>query len=157
MMTIVMALEGVLVGRDDDIDLVQEQLDPVGFTLYAGLSRHNRVILATKQDRRMVDHWCRLNGLSTHQGIDPLDDHTVRRLRAAGFTPELYIDANPERAAAALRNGVQTMMFTRPLYSRVSHRPDMDTTALQKPWGQIVAESKAQRAARALPLPDEED
>lgn len=154
-MTIVMALEGVLAGREDDIDLAQEQLDPVGFVLYAGMSRHNRVILATRLERRLVDHWCRINGLATHQGVDPLDDRTIRRLRAAGFSPDLYIDAHPERAATALRNGVPTMLFTRPLYARAGHRPDMDTTSLQKPWNQIVKESRAQRAARAIPVPED--
>jgi hypothetical protein len=147
-----MALEGVLAGRDDDVELVQEQLDPVGSILYASLSRHNRVILATRQERRLVDHWCRINGLVAHQGVEPLGDSTVRRLRAAGFSPDLYIDANPERAATALKHGVPVMLFTRPLYSRAGHRPDIVTTGLQKPWAQVVAESQAQRAARALPV-----
>lgn len=156
-MTIVLALEGVLAGRDDDVDLAQTQLEPLGHTLYASLSKHNRLILATNLERRLVDHWCRINGLTTHQGVDRLDQRVVRRLRAAGFSPELYIDADGERTAAALRDGVPVMLYTRPLYARVGFRPDITTTGLQKNWGQIVAESTAQRAARALPAPADDD
>lgn len=155
-MTIVMALEGVLAGRSDDIDLTQEQVDPMALVLYNGLSRFNKVLLATNYERPKVDHWCRIYGLTLHQGVDRLDERTVRRLRAAGFAPDLYIDHDGARVAAALREGVATMLHTRPLYARPGHRPDLVTTGLQKNWGQIVAESQAQRSARALPQLDDE-
>ena len=74
----------------------------------------------------------------------------MRRLRAAGETPTLFIDANPYRAAAALRDGVATMLFARPLYARQSHRPDLGQPSRQ--WAEIIAESQAQRAARQRPV-----
>lgn len=147
--TIVIALEGVLAGKDDDIELTQTQLDPVGHLLYASLGR-SRLVLATKQERRFVDHWCRLNGLSAHAMITMLDDHTVQRLRGAGEVIDLYIDHDGDRAAAALKNGVPVMLFSRPLYARASHRPDLPP--LQRPWAEVVREAQTQRAARARPI-----
>lgn len=150
--TVIMALEGVLAGRDDDIDLAQTQLDPVGHLLYASLGR-SRLLLATRLERRLVEHWCRINGLVVHDGIVPLDDRTVLRARGAGETVDLYIDHDGDRAAASLRNGCATMLFSRPLYARASHRPDLPQ--LKRPWAQVVRESQAQRAARR-PAPVEE-
>ncbi len=151
--TVVMVLEGILAGRDDDVELTQTQLDPLGHLLYASLSR-SRVVLATKLDRRFVEHWCRLNNLATHASITSLDDRTVLRLRAAGEAVDLYIDHDGERAATALRNGVPTMLFTRPLYARAGHRPDL--AQLQRPWAEIVQESQAQRAAMAAARADDD-
>lgn len=148
--TVVLALEGVLAGKDDDVVLTQTQLESTGHVLYACMARAGRLVLATNLDRRLVDHWCSINGLTGHSAITALDDRVVRRLRAAGEAPTLYIDANPERAAAALRDGVATMLFAQPLYARQSHRPDLGQPSRQ--WATIVAESQAQRAARARPV-----
>lgn len=150
--TIIMALEGVLAGRDDDVDLAQTQLDPVGHLLYASFAR-SRLLLATVLERRLVDHWCRINGLTTHQQLIRLDERTILSARGAGETVDLYIDHNGDRAAAALRNGVAAMVFTRPLYARASHRPDLPQ--LRRPWDQVVRESQAQRAARKPVLSDD--
>lgn len=141
-----MALEGVLAGRDDDIELSQAQLEPAGHLLYASLAR-TRLVLATRQERRLVDHWCRLNGLQSHASIVFLDDRTIQRARGAGEVIDLYIDHDGARTASALRNGVPILLFSRPLYARASHRPDLPQ--LQRPWAEVVAESQAQREARA--------
>lgn len=152
--TVIMALEGVLAGKDDDIELTQTQLDPVGHLLYASLAR-SRLVLATKQERRLVDHWCRLNGLQSHSGITFLDDRTIMRARSAGEVVDLYIDHDGDRAAAALRNGVTTIVFSRPLYARAGHRPDLPQ--LRRPWAEVVRESQAQREARArVSVPDDD-
>jgi hypothetical protein len=58
--------------------------------------------------------------------------------------------AYPERAAAALREGVPTMLYSRPRYARASHRPDLPQ--LRRPWAELVAESKAQETARRRPV-----
>lgn len=152
--TVVISLEGVLAGKDDDVELTQCQLDPVGHLLYASLAR-SRVVLATRQERRLVDHWCRLNGLNAHAAVTALDERTVLRLRGAGEVIDLYIDHDGDRAAAALKNGVPVMLFSRPLYARASHRPDLPP--LQRPWAEVVREAQAQRAARArVSVPDDD-
>ena len=153
--TVVIALEGVLAGKDDDVNLAQSQLEPTGHVLYACMAKAGRLVLASNIDRRLVDHWCAINGLTGHAAFTSLDDRIVRRLRAAGEAPTLYIDANPDRAAAALRDGVATMLFARPLYARQSHRPDLGQPSRQ--WAQIVAESQAQRAARNTPVLSPDD
>lgn len=153
--TVVLTLEGVLGGKDDDVDLTTTSLDPLGHALYIGLSKVSRLVIASAVERRFVEHWLRLNYLSSHQAVTALDDRLVARLRAGGENVELVIDANAERAAASLRNGVPTMLFTRPLYARAGHRPDLPQ--LQRPWAEVVAESQRQRAARALPVPSDDD
>lgn len=153
--TVVLALEGVLAGDDDDVELSQASLNPVGGLLYNSFGRTSRLVLATNLERRLVDHWCRINGLSLHAAIERLDDRTVRRLRAAGEVLDLYIDSNEERTAQALRSGVPTLFLAKPLYARAGHRPDLGTPPL-RPWRQIVAEAGAQRAARALPVPEDD-
>lgn len=144
--TVVIALEGVLCGKDDHAQLTQEPLQPLAHLLYASFARTSRLVLATNNDRLLVEHWCRQFGLGSHQSLTPLDERTVLRLRAGGDNVELYIDSNADRAAAAVRNGVATMLFQAPLFARAGHRPDI--VQRTKPWAQVVEESRAQRAAR---------
>ncbi len=115
--------------------------------LYAALSLLGKLVVATGLEPRLVRHWCRLNGLTKHTTLVPLTERTVTALRAHGEVVTLYVDSDPERTAAALRNGVPTLLYTRPLYARASHRPDLPQ--LQRPWAEVVAESRAQRTARA--------
>lgn len=146
--TIVLALEGVLAGRDDDVDLASTMLDPVGSLLYSGLAASSRLILATSLDRRMVAHWCRTVGLAAHLDTTALDTKVVGRLRAGGDNPILYIDSNPERVAAAMRDGVPSMLFSRPLFARAGHRPDLVGERLPRPWSEITHEASTQQAVR---------
>lgn len=149
--TTVIALEGVLAGRPEElVDLTQTPLEATGFGLYVALGTTSKLVLATNLDRRLVAHWCRVNGLTAHSTTISLDERAVIQLRANGENVGLYVDSDAERAATALRNGVPTLLFTRPLFARAGFRPDLPQ--LQKPWAQLVAESKAQRAARVSPL-----
>jgi len=152
MSTTVMALEGVLCGRHDEpVDLVTEQPVPAALALFHGLQRTGKIVLASSQERRLVEHWCRNNGISGYASVVPLNERSVTSLRANGEDVGLYIDADPERAAGALRHGVPTLLFTRPLYARAGHRPDLPQ--LQRPWASVVAEAKAQRSARGAHVP----
>lgn len=152
--TVVLVLEGVLAGRDDEVELTQSQLDPVGHLLYASFGR-SRLLLATRLDRRFVDHWCRLNMLNQHAGIVPLDDKLIQRMMASGDKPELYIDHDGQRCAVAIRSGVNSLLFTRPLYATVTPGAS-SLPGLQRPWADAVRESQAQRAKRRVPVPDDE-
>lgn len=157
MNTVVIALEGVLAVGGDDMDLVNAQVDDAGRLLYATFAARARLLLATRQERRLVDHWCRLQGMTHHQGLVALDDRVVGRLRAAGEVLDLYIDADGDRAAAALRHGVPTLLFSRPLFARMGHRPDLARTLTKpRPWATLVAEARAQREAKTIPLTEEE-
>lgn len=146
--TVVLCLEGVLAGTDDTVNLAQTMLDPTGALLYTGLAQSSRLILATALDRRMVGHWCRTVGLTAHMDTCGLDTKTIGRLRSGGDNPTLYIDANQERVAAALQDGVASMLFTRSLFARASHRPDLVGSRLPRPWNQIQNEFRAQEVAR---------
>lgn len=146
--TVVMVLEGVLAGRDDEAELTQTQLDPTGHLMYASFSR-SRLLLATRQDRRFVDHWCRLNLLNQHAGIVMLDDKLIQRMRASGDTPDLYIDHDGQRCGAAIRAGVNSLLFTRPVMVRAGAKPT-SLPPLQRTWAQAVRESQASRQRPVL-------
>lgn len=150
MSTIVLVVEGVLAGKSDDIDLSQTQADPAVLQLYAGLARAGRLLLASTQERRLLDHWCRLNGLTAHQGVTALDERTIIRLRAAGEDVALYVDHDGQRAAIALRNGVHAMLYTKPSFARASHNPTV--AQLRRPFSEVLAEAQGQREARAQPV-----
>lgn len=155
MNTVVIALEGVL-ARGEDI--VTAQVDDAAKILYATFAASSRLLLATGYERRLVDHWCRLQGMTHHQGLTGLDERVVGRLRAAGEVVDLYIDADGDRAAAALRHGVPTMLFSRPLFARAGHRPDLARTLTKpKPWAQLVAETRAQSQAKTITVTEEDE
>lgn len=135
MSTTIIALEGVLV---------------VALQLYAALQYAGKVVLASNEPRALVEHWCRINGVRGYATVVLLSERSITSLRANGEDVGLYIDADPERAANALRSGVPTMLFSKPLYARASHRPDLPQ--LQRPWAAMVAESKSQRIARDAPV-----
>lgn len=144
-----MALEGVLAGQDSDVDLLRSPLHGDALQLYAAFAQLGKLVVATNLEQRLVRHWCRLNGLTRHTTLVPLSERTVTSLRAHGEVVSLYVDNDPERTAAALRNGVPTLLYARPLYARAGHRPDLVRRHQAKPWAELVAESQAQRTARA--------
>ena len=148
METAVIALEGVLAGRDDRVNLAQTMLDPTGAMLYTGLASSTRLILATAVDRRMAQHWCRTQGLTGHMDLTALNSGTIGRMRASGDNPLIYIDADPERVAAALRDGVPSLLFTRPMFARAAHRPDLAGERLPREWEKITGEKQRQSIAR---------
>ena len=155
-LTIAMVVEGVLAGRDDDCELAQAMCEPLGQSLYTSFARTARLVLLTTFERRLADHWLRMNGLQLHAGVYPLDGGTIRRLRAAGETPDLYVDHDSERGAAAVREGVPTMLLVRPLYARAGfHRAELP--GLQRPWAAAIGEQAAQREQRARPVFDDND
>jgi hypothetical protein len=153
--TFVMVLEGVIAGRDDDIELSQAMCDPMGQALYLALARVGRVVLCTKQNRSLVDHWCSVNGMRNHAAVYPLDAQIIRRMRAAGETPDLYIDWHSERAAQAVKDGVQTMLYVKPMFARAGFQRS-DLPGLQRPFAAIIAEQAAQREARSRPIVDDD-
>jgi hypothetical protein len=146
--TAVVALEGVLAGRDDAVNLSQTALDPTGGMMYAGLAASTRLVVATAVDRRLAQHWCRIQGLTGHMDLTALDERTIKRMRASGDNPRLYIDANPDRVAAALRDGVPALLFSRPMFARADHRADLSGERLPKEWAEVTREQKAQQRAR---------
>jgi hypothetical protein len=146
--TAVVALEGVLAGRDDAVNLSQTALDPTGGMMYAGLAASTRLVVATAVDRRLAQHWCRVQGLTAHIDLTALDERIISRMRASGDSPMLYVDANPDRVAAALRDGVPAMLFSRPMFARAEHRADLTGDRLPKEWAEITAEHQAQQSAR---------
>lgn len=151
MSTTVLVVEGVLAGRDDDADLAREAPDDLAQHLYSSMSRVGRLVLASRVDRRLVEHWCRVHGFTAHGGVTALSSRTVTALRAQGEDVALYVDHDGERAAAVLKSGVPTMLFAKPLYARAAHRPS-GMPQLARPFAAVLAEARLQRADRALPV-----
>lgn len=155
MSVVVLVVEGVLVDAHSVSELAQAHAaSPAGVTLLTGLAKQNRVLLATRLERRLVTHWCRRALLDVHDGIVPLDDQDpVGKLRGMGETIDLWVDSDPDRAAAVLREGVTTLLFAKPVYARSAHRPDLPQ--LRRPWTAMVGERDAQQSARRLPVHDD--
>lgn len=154
--TIVMTLEGILAGRDDDVRLQSALVEPLGRAMYTSFASVARVVLLTKSDRRLADHWLASNGMTQHAAVYPLTDHAVPRLRASGETPDLYLDHHPERAAHALKDGCNTMLLAKPLISRSGFQRS-DLPGLQRPFAAIMAEQGVQQEVRSRPVWDEDE
>jgi hypothetical protein len=154
--TYVMVLEGVLVGIDDRADLRREAPDVLGQSIYRSLSAGGRLVLATRTDRRVVEHWLRLYNLGAHGGVETLSATLVDRLRASGEDPTLYVDHDGERAAGWMAQGVAVAVVARPLYARLQHRPDISggDGHVPRPWTAIAAEQRSQNALRERPVLD---
>lgn len=151
MSTVVLVVEGVLAGRDDDVELAQTPPETAALQLYgAMLAMAGRLVLASNLDRRLLQHWLRAAGMSGYASIVPLGESTVTKLRSTGENVSLYVDHDGERTAYALRSGVPTLLYARPLYARAGHRPDLPQ--LRRPWAEVIAESRAQREARKAPV-----
>lgn len=155
-LTVAMTLEGVLAGRDDDIQLAQAMCEPLGKSLFVALATTARMVLLTNQDRRLAEHWLAHNGCTQYSALLPLTDGIVRRLRAGGETPDLYIDWSPSRCAQAVKDGVVTMLHARPLYARSGFQRT-GLPGLQRPFAQVERELAAQKDQRSRPVYDEDE
>jgi len=132
----------------------------VGLEMYHALAARFRVVLdSDHEDLDQIEHWCQVNGLKRHPLVLPLDaaeaplepvDVRLAHLaewRAQGFEVALYVTADPTVAAAAMRQGVTTLLFAHPRFARPEYRPDHEQQAV-RPWDEIEDEITKQMALR---------
>lgn len=152
--TTVIVVEGVL--RQNVGDGVIRQ----GQHLYHGLKETSKIALVSNHlDTENVERWLSLNGFTDHpyffgaQVDDPWGAAGTRmrqltRLREGGNFVELVIEPNPEITASLMAEGVSTLTFLHPKYTRPEFRPDHSGEPV--PWDSLVAEVERQESLRAL-------
>lgn len=149
-----MGVEGVL-GRERP----GQPLVPIqsAMLLYHALAPHWSLGLCSlrhTRERETLEHWLAVQGMAHHSYIlwaedwdeDPIDTRMrqLQLLRGQGNV-EMMIDADPKVVAKALHQGVPSLLFSHPSYSRPEHRPDVSTADRIRPWSAITEEVELQR------------
>lgn len=146
--TVLLAANGVL---HDDNWRVNEQ----GRVLLHALSATYRVVVGL--DHYDVDRfgmWAKMQGLKGWQEILPSlvpsalrggDERLaqIENLKGRGYAVAFLVDNSPDRVAAAMREGVNGLLFAHAKFQRPEWRPDY--VAKVKPWADIAAEIENQR------------
>lgn len=138
MSTAVLSVEGIL--RKDNKDPI-----PEGLMLFRTLVVNYRVVLSTDSDPKEIDHWLKTNYVFdygvVYSGADFYDGQPIkmRHLDLARVDGKvmLYVDSDPDMCAAALEQGVPTLLFASPSYFQ-SHRSI-------KSWDVITEEQVRQK------------
>lgn len=131
---------------------------PSGTLLYRALTEITNVaLIADEQTEEQVKHWLLVNDLTEHNYLvmaketDP-EDPGERRVQqvtrlAATAAVDLAIEADPARAEALIRDGVATLLYMHPAYSRPDYLPG--SQRLPTPWSSLVAETERQQTIKA--------
>lgn len=148
----VMTVEGVIRQNNGDGVIHQGQL------LYHALASTSKVALVSNSlHEDKVEYWLRINGFRDHAYLfcartdDPFEvaGSRLRQIRSVTDTQhavDLVIDPDPEIAAALMHEGIPTMLFLHPRYSRPEFRPDHEEEVT--PWDRLVAEVDSQALLR---------
>jgi len=129
-----------------------------GRALYEGLVATFGVALITDLPEDEVKHWLGVNGFKDHSYLvlkELLDPESiaerrslqVRRLKGFSVDVRMVIDGSPEVAQELFLDGVPTLLFLSPMYTRPEHRPDWDGSP--PAWDDLVREVDRARELRA--------
>lgn len=144
-MTVLMAVDGVL--RQAGGGPLHD-----GFLLYQALSGDHLLILAVDGPTREADNWLRVHGLQLHSqvigdevsyGDDDLRARQIAVVRSKGRL-DLLVEPDPDRVAAAVRQGVTSLLFAHPRYSRPEFSPDAPKRK-RRSWQSIKDELNRQQ------------
>ena len=138
-MNILVALEGVLSSDNTD------NPNRTGALLYYALKTNHRVAIFTGWDRKLAEHWLKVNGFI---GFDELIDNTydligeelskrqitVARSRQA---VEMVVTADPDLSAWVFEQGIPALLFAHPDTMGIGVRPDVKTASNKRTWGAI--------------------
>lgn len=149
----VIVVEGVL--RQESGDGVV----PQGELLYHALAQGNKVALVSNSlSEEKVAYWLRINGFRDHEYLfsarvdDPFEVggtrlRQVKSVSATQNSVDLVIEPDPEIAARLMHEGVPTLLFMHPRYSRPEFRPDFEEKLT--PWDALVEEIETQRILKS--------
>lgn len=145
-MTALISIEGVL--RKPNKDPI-----PEGFKLLRTLVVSYRVVLSTDSNEAEINHWLKTNYLFDYSDVMDSShfyagqDYKSRHLELARTQGkvEIYVDADPDACAAALAQGIPTLLFSSPKYFPSSRevRPWDTITKEQERQKQLIAEKYA--------------
>jgi len=139
-MSAIIALEGVL--KTETGDPI-----PEGIKLFRILSEFYRVIISSDMDTKHSEHWLRSHMVVGYGELyDSSMFFTGQELRSRHLDVakskgkvDLFVDADADFCAEALRQGITTIMFASPRFVRLSR--DV------KPWEDLQNEVARQKEA----------
>jgi len=148
-MNVVLNINGVL--RDSSGVLKTD-----GLILYKMIKATCRVVLLTDMSLEMAQAWLAMNHISDYDDIvGPvygLEDYDliIRQIELARSQGEItyLVDADPSVVTEALRQGICSLLFVSPIYSRPEFRPDAKK-GFRRGWSQITEEKNKQLALKA--------
>jgi hypothetical protein len=146
-MHILVDIEGVLRGRNS------EPIGP-GILMVGTLSVHNTLTFMCPEDEVGFQHWLDSNKIVECDRIidgsvglvdENLKERQVKLARARGPV-DLFVTNDPSLWAFAFDQGIPSVMFGVPSYTRVEFRPDAPREI--RAWGDIEESIKKQTALR---------
>lgn len=148
-MHIVVELEGVLRGQKDE---------PVstGIIFVAQIAAFNQLTFITSLSKAEAEQWINVNKIVDYDNLldssaslvgEPLGHRQIKMARATGNV-DLFITNNPEMWAHAFDQGIPSMMFGVPAYTRPEFRPDAPKKV--RAWTEIEAAVAKQNELRTI-------
>ena len=146
-MHILVDIEGVLRGRNSD------PIGP-GILMVGTLSVHNTLTFVCPEDEVSFQHWLDSNKIVECDriidgSVGLIDENLKERqvkLARARCPVDLFITNDPAMWAFAFDQGIPSVMFGVPSYTRVEFRPDAPREI--RAWGDIEEAIKKQTALR---------
>ena len=146
-MHIVVELDGVLRGTNDE---------PIGtgVIMTGTLSVYNKLTLLSSSDEKETRYWLDSNKIVDFDNIvdssvalhdEPLAQRQLKLSRAKGAI-DLFITNNPTTWAFAFEQGIPSVMFAVPSYTRPEFRPDAPKKV--RSWNDIESAIEKQNAMR---------
>ena len=146
-MHVVVELDGVLRGPKDE---------PIstGIILVGSLSAWNQVTLMSASSAEETQQWLDVNKVVDFDHIvnssvglvgDSLGERQINHIRAKGSI-DLFITNSPITWAYAFEQGISSIMFGVPSYTRPEFRPDMEKKL--RAWNEIESAIEKQNALR---------
>jgi hypothetical protein len=146
-MKILVDINGVLKGSNED---------PIatGIVLIGTLTAFNQIFLMSSDPRQQLEQWLDINKIVDYDGIidssyrlegEELAERQVMVARSLGRV-DLLITNNPKLWAFAFEQGIPSIMFGVPSYTRPEFRPDAPKKL--RAWNDIEQAIERQNIAR---------
>lgn len=146
-MKILVDIEGVLKSPNDD---------PIttGVVLVGTLTTHNQIFFMSPTTKEETERWLDINKIVDYDGLidssfalegEELKERQVTVARSQGRV-ELLITNSPKLWAFAFEQGIPSIMFGVPSYTRVEFRPDAPKRL--RAWDEIESAIEKQNAIR---------
>lgn len=146
-MHILVELEGVLRGQKDEPI-------PAGIIMVAQLAAYNSITFMTELSKAQAEQWINVNKVVDYDNLidssvslvgEELSQRQMKVARSKG-TVDLFMTNNPVNWAKAFEQGIPSIMFGVPSYTRLEFRPDAPKKV--RAWNEIEAEITRQNELR---------
>jgi len=146
-MHILVELEGVLRGKKDEPI-------PVGIIMTAQLAAYNSITFMTELTKAQAEQWINVNKVVDYDNLvdssvglvgEELSPRQMKVARSKGNV-DLFVTNNPTNWAKAFEQGIPSIMFGVPSYTRLEFRPDAPKKV--RAWNDIEDEIRRQNELR---------